>query len=220
MKIINSIHRLPLHTFIDILVGEPDPDNEDHILHNYSLLIVEGEPPVELLINTWKDLLFQYNDAFTDDGQKQYVAALVEYQHAKSNYDRVNSYIEMLNLYFLPKWAKELNRLVDAQFKFNPENREEYLGMLKRCASRNKANLIRFQLAEEQLSKFAKMRVSEEFKPDRGYFTRVMINLKNKNNREIPDTISTFEFCELVNQYTAWVKMMEAENNKLKKRGY
>lgn len=204
MKIISTIHKIPLNVFIDALVD-----------HDFSGLILEGEPDEAEISAAWENILNEYNDALGDDGNKAYVIAYREYMQARINYDMVNQYIELLNNYYVPKWADELNFMVNGTFDFQGAvNRDidEYRGMLKNCFARNKANLMRVNLAKIKIEEFAKVQgAATAVKPDRGYFTKVMVNLKNKNNREIPETISTYEFCVLVSQYQQYVKMMEGQ---------
>jgi hypothetical protein len=51
-------------------------------------------------------------------------------------------------------------------------------------------------------------------RPDRTYFTRAMVNLKKMESREIPSTISTYEFCVLVNNYKEYINQFESKKVK------
>jgi hypothetical protein len=212
-KIFTSIHKLPLNTFIDCFVD-----------HDYSGLIIEGECPDVLLQLTWNDLVEQYNDAIKDDGQKEYVSAFQDYQKAKLRHDLADRYIELLHFYFkdgeghvpIP-WVKALNKLVGAKYKFEVEKKSEFIPYLKSCSTRNKGNLVNYQLAEKQLLHISSLTIDDkkkEVKQDHGYFIQIMINLKSMEGREIPNTISVYEFCLLVNKYKEWLKI----NNDRKKR--
>lgn len=210
-KIITSIHKLPLGTFIDCFVE-----------HDYSGLVIEGECPDVLLILAWNDIVEQYNDSLKDDGQKEYASAFQGYQRAKTKHDLAEKYIELLNAYYngvvidgvftkaivLP-WIKALNKLVGAKYKFEQSKQSEFLPYLKACAMRNASNLVNYQLAEQQLLHLASLTIDDkkkEIKQDHGYFIQIMLNLKAMEGREIPYTISVYEFCLLVNRYKEWIK--------------
>lgn len=203
-KIITSLHKLPLGKFIDCLCDE-----------DLTGLIIEGEPTLNELETAWEGLLMDYNDTIGTDGQTQYVKANVEYQRFKLRHDKAITYIELLNYYYkqekiiVLKWIRDLNRLVDLQFKFNKEKPEELETYLQRCARRNKENKLSMDLVKLQLEQLAKVENKDAGTPDRGYFARVLINLGDFKKREITEDISTYAFCIMVNQLTQHVKEME-----------
>ncbi len=209
MKLITSIHKLSLDKFIDAFCDE-----------DYSGIIIEGKPTEKEIAAAWSDIIEQYTDAMNDDGQKKYISIYKEYQQAKIRHDLVITYIEMLNNYFIPKWAKELNQLVGSSFDFKTaldKSIDEYKKLLLRCYNRNKGNLIRYQLAQSKLEEIAKVQAEKGgSRPDRAYFTKVMVNLKKMESREIPSSISTYEFCILVNNYKDYINHFE---NQKAKRG-
>jgi hypothetical protein len=208
-KVINNIHKLPLHSFIDALCDD-----------DYSGLVASGEPSQDEIAGAWDEILFQYQDALKDDSQKQFVSAHADYYRAKTKHDLAITYIEMLNYYYsqgivVKKWIIELNRLCHIRFEFNVDKNEEFESYLVSCNNRNKSNLVQYQLAQMRLEEIMKIQgAKEQEKPDRGYFTQIMVNLKNQNTREIPDTISTYEFCVLVNRYQEYIKRLEKEKRK------
>lgn len=209
MTLITSIHKLPLHTFIDCMC-----DGE------YKGLIVDGEPTEEQLVIVWNDILEQYSDALGDEGSKRYILAYKEYQQAKTRYELANTYIELLNNYYkqgviVPKWITDLNSLVGASYSFDKEKPEAFEKYLSSCFKRNKGNLIRYNLAQDKLEAISKISVEgDNKKPDRAYFTKVLVNLKDMKSREIPDTISTYEFCVLVNHYKQHLQYLENQKTK------
>jgi hypothetical protein len=193
---ITSIHKLPLRDFIDCLVDQ-----------DYSSLDAGDQER-----KVWEDILYQYTDALGDDGSKRYLIALREYTRAKQNYEEVNRYIELLGSTYVPKWAKELNRLVDAKIQFTPHDREEYVKQLKRCVMRNAGNRMRYQIESEKFLAIQKLQVEKEGeKPTRESFAKTLLNLKDFKSREIPDTVTTYEFCIMVNQMIRYVKEKEGE---------
>ncbi len=208
MKLITSIHKLPLWAFINAICDE-----------DYSGIIVEGEPTINEIAFTWNDLLEQYGDALQDDGNKRYILACKEYYQAKTRYEVANTYIELLNNYFsqgivIHKWIKELNSLVGANYVFNRDKIEEFSKYLKSAFNRNKGNLIRYNLAKSKLEELIKIQgKSDGGGYDRAYFTRILVNLKDMKQREIPDTISTYEFCVLVNHYKQHLQYLESQKN-------
>lgn len=211
-KIITTIAKLPLETFIDAFVDK-----------DYSGLIIEGVVPEPLLMMVWNDLVEQYNDAISrgDESQKQYSSAVQEYFRAKSRHDIAIKYIELLNAYFqkgivVEKWIKDLNRLCDIRYKFSIEKKHELIPYLERCFNRNKSNLIQYRLAETQLSELMKVQQvsKEDVTTDRSYFIQIMLNLKSSEGREIPFTISTLEFCMLVNRYRDRIKQFQDKKKK------
>lgn len=210
MKLISSIHKLPLEIFIDCLVDE-----------DYAGLIVEGEPTAEEIKEVWDNILLEFNDAISSDGQGQFVGFTKQYYQTKLRYDKANNYIELLNYYYthekivVAKWIRELNRLIDLKYVFDREKPELFEKYLRSCSSRNKTTLVKMELVRIQLEQLAVIQGNKpEIKPDRSYFTQVMINLKEHGGREIPYTISTFEFCVLVNRYSQYVKQVEAQKVK------
>lgn len=213
-KIITSIAKLPLETFIDAFVDK-----------DYSGLS-DGNAPETLVLLAWNDLVEQYNDAISkgDDSQRQYISAYQEYLHAKSRHDIAVKYIELLNAYFekgvvVKKWIKDLNKLCDIRYTFDVDKKEDFIHYLERCFNRNKSNLIRYRIAETQLSDIMKLQNinKDDVGMDRGYFIQIMLNLKHMEGREIPSTISTLEFCLLVSRYREHIKQYQEKNNKSKK---
>lgn len=200
MKLITSIHKLPLNVFVDCLEGD------------YSGLVIEGDPSEEEKEIVFAGILEQYNDAMSDDNQKRYISAYKEYQRAKVRHDLVITYIEMLNNYYVAKWADDLNRLVESRFDFKAaldKSIDDYRALLKKCNNRNKSNLMKYRLAEMNLEEIAKTHTEKGVKQDRAYFIKIMRNLKRMENREIPFDISTYEFCLLVNDYGQYVEQMK-----------
>jgi hypothetical protein len=197
-KLITTIHKLPLNIFIDALVDS-----------DFTGLILEDEPTQEEILQVWGDLVTEYTEALGDDGQKQYVKASTIYQQAHIRYELVNNYIELLNNWYVPRWAQDLNRLVGAGFKFDPSNKEAYRELLKRCYNRNQGNLMHVELAKMELESVAKLQAGKDGKgtaPDRAYFTKVLTNLWEFMGDHVPDTISTYQFCVLVNRLSDYIK--------------
>lgn len=221
-KLITSIAKLPLETFIDGFVDK-----------EYSGLVIEGIAPEPLIQLAWNDLVEQYNDAISkgDASHKQYISAYQEYLRAKSRHDVAVAYIELLNAYFekgivvngvivkgivVKKWIRDLNKLCDIRYTFDINKKEEFIPYLERCFNRNKANLVRYRLAETQLSELLKLphSGSNDLAVDRGYFIQIMLNLKSMESREIPFSISTLEFCLLVNRYREYIHQFKANKQK------
>lgn len=197
MKLITTIHKLPLSTFIDCIC-----DND---------LSGLGDGTEAERSFVWNDLLEQYGDALQDDGNKRYILVVKEYQQAKTRYELANTYIELLNNYFsqgvvVPKWIKELNSMIGSNYVFNKEKIEDFSKYLTSALNRNKGNMIRYNLAKSKLEEIIKINSNVEGgKYDRAYFIKVLVNLKDMKGREIPYTISTYEFCVLVNQLKKFI---------------
>jgi hypothetical protein len=213
-RIITSIHKLPMDAFINAFVER-----------DYSGLILEGEAPDAIVQLTWNDLVEQYNDALKDDGQKEYASAFQDYQKAKCKHDLAVKYIELLNGYYqkgivVKSWITALNKIVQHRYKFDPDKKEEFIKYLKDCSMRNASNLVNYQLAEQQLLHLSNLTIDDKKKEivqDHGYFIQIMLNLKSMEGREIPMSISTYEFCLLVNRYRTYVKQMEEQKRKSKR---
>lgn len=219
-KMITNISKLPLQTFIDCFVD-----------HDYSG-IVEGTAPPPLILLTWNELIEQYNDAISkgDDTHEKYISVHSEYLKARSRYELAIKLIELLNAYFeqgivVPKWIADLNKLVEMSYVFDANKKDEFINYLKRCNSRNKGNLTRYELAEAHLSEILRIQNLKKENgtegnviPDHSYFIQIMLNLKQMEGREIPYTISTLEFCMLVGRYREYRKAMEAKKNENKSK--
>jgi hypothetical protein len=195
---ITSIHKLSLEAFIDCLV--------DGALDRL------GDGTDAERAAAWEDILHQYNEAMGDEQAKRYIQAARSYVLAKERFESAERYIELLNTTYVRQWCDELNRLVGAKFIFGPHDREVYTKQLKNCAMRNAGNKMYYKMEEQKFHALAGVQQKSSTPPDRAYFTKVMINLKDRHSREIPYSISTYEFCTLVNQYMQYVKTMEAQN--------
>jgi hypothetical protein len=212
MKMITTIAKLPLETFVDCLVDE-----------DFSGLVIEGVPTQEEIASAWEDILIQYADAIGDYGYRSYLKAEMAYRAAEIKYNKACTYIEMLNYYYInekvviPKWIAELNKLISQPFVFDKEDLPAYEKYLSGANSRNKSNLFMMEMKREQYLAILKVQQTEKNeKPDRDYFEKVLINLSDFKKREILiNNISTHRFCVLVNQYSQY--MRHAQTEKLKK---
>lgn len=214
-KIITSIAKLPMEVFVDCIVD-----------HDYSGLVVDGDVPEPIIVLAWNELIDQYNSAISkgDESQRQYISAYQEYLRAKSKHDVAVSLIELLNVHYLgkgiiiKKWIKDLNKLCDIRYSFDLNKKEDFIPYLERCYNRNKANLIKYRIAETQLSELLKLQEvkKNDVSMDRGYFIQIMLNLKSMEGREIPASISTLEFCLLVSRYREYLKQFQQRKNKSK----
>jgi hypothetical protein len=188
-----SIHTLPFHVFRKVIVTG-----------DVSLV---GE-------EKWEELLEQYADAIGETKRDGYLSTQRELLYFKIQRYLVDTLVEQLSKYYVPKWARQLNKLTRSNFKFNPHHQEEYYSLLERCLQRSKSIDIQIALAEEKLRELEKKNEGKNLAPTEEYFEKVLLNLHEWSNWQFDNSeISTFQYCELVRRYTQHISYMESQKH-------
>jgi hypothetical protein len=171
------------------------------------LIIEQGDnpPTAEELKLLWEDIVFQYNDALTDVSQGQMKTLYRQYYEAKVKHDLILKYIELLNNWYVEKWAKELNRLLGTRFVFDPSQKEDYDKLLDRCFNRSKGQMLQVELLHSQLDALTK-KMNTGDKPTRDYFYGLLISLSDHAEYQITDQVMTWEVCERMNRLQKYIK--------------
>jgi hypothetical protein len=206
-ELYRSITSLPLCKFIDVIVDK-----------NLSALIISGYPSKEELESAWADIQTQYADAIGDQEHRLYLTLYKEVHILAITLEQIESlirFLEQLAPYDIPHeqleplW-KALNSLLFTSFKFNPDNKDEYLKLLKGCYNRSRSIKIDMDL---KLANFKS--IEEKQGEGQGYtrelFQSILITISDFAKYEIWDTITVFVFCERLRRYNQYRAQIEKQ---------
>jgi hypothetical protein len=195
-----SIHTLPFHIFRKV------------ILTGNLKLLGEGEE-MDLAI-VWEDILEGYADALGETDTDGYLIARRELLYYQSQKYLVAVLIELLRVTYVLKWAKMLNKILRANFQFDPHNIEEYFKYLDRCVNRSRGFELQVTLALEKVRAIEEKKQGNALVPTDEFFERVLLNLHEFSNWQFDNNeITTFQYCELVKRYQQHIEYLKTKKN-------
>jgi hypothetical protein len=199
----NSIHELLFCVFKEIILKD-----------NLKPLVISGEPTEQEMLIAWEEILEQYASAIGESDRDGYLKIRRELLYYITQKNLLVALVEQLKVYYVPKWAKLLNKVCQSSFKFDPLNREEYFKLLDRCIKRGRG-LIDLQLKiltdkKDQLDK--KRSDADNLKPTEEFFAKVLLNLHEFNNWQFDDNkITVYQYCEMAKRYNQHIEYLESE---------
>jgi len=194
-----TLHDLPLNKFIDCIV-----DN------NLSALTISGFPKEEELTQAWHNILGEYIESVGSQEYRMYVAMFKDVAILKITYDQVTTALKILQVVYDPFFAKEVNKLLRTDFKFNWQDPNTYEAEIKKCFRRSKALKIRLDLKNLQFAAIQKKNENkEEQKMDRQYFTSILVTLSDHAKYRIEETIKMSEYCERIKRFSDYCERLK-----------
>ena len=194
-----SIHKLPLHKFIDCIV--------DNNLHS---LVISGKPAEQQLQDTWNGILSEYSEAIGNHEYKLYIGLYKEITILKLTYDQINNAVSLLQVTYSEYLCKQLNKLLKTDFRLNWKDQASYQEQLLKCIRRSKAIKIQLDLKIMQFEAIQKKHESKGEPRGREYFVSVLISLSDHAKYPIHDTITVGEYCERLKRFNAYLETLKS----------
>lgn len=196
-KYYTDIHRLPLDRFINVTC---DGD--------LSELVISGQPSKEQLNDAWKKIIEEYNMAMTD-GTPHGIRIVELHKRITSNIAKLQileTLIPLMEDYYTPQFARDINAALSTQFSFDPCNRPDYIKTLKRCKERSKGIRLRIVMDESAFKNLiqdhGKKAASINEKPTRQYFSALLVNLSDFAGYNLKESEMTVgHFVERLKRY-------------------
>lgn len=194
-----SISELPLNKFIECLVDG-----------NLSSLIIWGFPAAEDLENAWIDLREQYSDTMGDAEHKLAITLFKEITILSIELQQIKSLIEILSFVRYKPLEDQLNQLVFTNFSFTDHREKE----LQTCLRLSKSLLIKLEMKTNQYHALKEKNIGPVGKPTREYFQSLLITLSDYSRYLVPDTITTFDFCERIKRLTDFIQKQKLSHGR------
>lgn len=187
-KLYTQITDLPFYLFVEVSVSG-----------NLKHLVIEGEATDKELEEAWYEIQSQYAEAIGDNEQKYTLKLMKDLAIIEANYKSIVLLVEMLRPCYVEVFAKELNKLLHTNFKFDITKYEEYNKTLDRCLTRSKSLKVEYEKKALELEAMMKKREGKEQKPTKDYYYKLWNSLRlyHKLQMSIKD-ITTFDFCDFL----------------------
>lgn len=199
IKYHKSIHDLPLSKFIDCIV-----DN------NLSALIISGFPEEEELRSAWENIIGQYTDTIGGMEYKMYTELFKEISVLKITLNQIDIAVGILQVTYDEFFAKEVNKLLRTDCKFNWKDQQSYQAECKKCLNRAKAIKIKLDLKNLQFDAIQKKQ-KPGAKIDRQYFLSILITLSDFAKYRLDETIKMGEYCERIKRFNEYCDMQKTK---------
>lgn len=199
-KYYQSIHKLPLARFIDIVCDE-----------NIHALTITGSPLIPDLLAAWEEIHEQFTNEMGGGEAKLYNQLYKEFTLLKIKYDQVLMLINALDLFYTnsstdqyKEMAADLNRLLLTNFKFDGVD-EGFDKEIKSCKIRSGGLLIALKIKEASFNAMEKKQ-GEGKKQDRGFFIGVLLALSDHAKYSITENITVFEYCARIKNLNLFIE--------------
>lgn len=189
---------LPLRKYIDCTV-----DN------NLYALVISGKPTDEQLQEAWLTINEEYADAIGDSERSLIIKLHKEIAEISITLSQCALIIEILSIVVskqdprILKYQKDLNNMLNQRFTYEVENRAKEMQTATRLL---KGFKLKLALKEEQLRGFTSKDTGDKKAITREYFQSALISLSDFAKYQIPDTITTYEFCERIKRIHVYLQ--------------
>lgn len=191
-----AIIDLPLQRFIDCACDD-----------NLHALVISGNPDPADLSAAWENIKIQYSDAVKDAQTKIRINLQAEVNRLCITIDQANTLISELRDRYVEKFARAVNSILHASFKFDVRFPQDYDRDLKRAAGKVKGLEMRLDMQLAALEKVEAGQPSKVVtKLTREYFIGVLIALDNHHRYTVNRDMTTFEFCARIKQLNQYVE--------------
>lgn len=201
-KLYRSIHKLPLHIFIDCIVGK-----------DLSKLIIEGNPSQDELEQCFEALYMDYVELA---GGKDATSKLVKAHHISSIQLRVKMF-EMLTQALLVNPSKEMFELLQQFTQYYPPQKEYSLEQVEvsinKMMPHYKSEKISLMLELDAMKLGNENKEQKETHYTYEYFASVLAELESVfKTPSINENMSVGKFCIWINKYKEYVKQVNKAN--------
>jgi hypothetical protein len=206
-NIYRSIVDLPLYAWKRLTI-----DND------LKALIVDGDPPKESLLHAEYIIRMQYADAIGDGEYKMYCGVMREISNLEITLSQITSLVESLRVAYVPKFAREVNRLLQSTLVFNVNDAADYDKNLDRAIRRSKGIKLRLDLKKIELEKLEKKyEESGTGKVTHEYYQGLLITLSDEAGYQLTDEITVWDFCERIRRANKKVELQNLRGNRKRK---
>jgi len=187
-KYYQCISELPLHRFIECLVDG-----------NLKALVIEGSPENKDLQQAWEGIQIEYLDAIKDDEYRLLLNMRKDLHVYEISLVQMEFLIDVLRDYYVKEFVDELNLLLGSKLSFDVTDNGAYERDLKAAWNRSRGTKIAMDIKQRALESLEKNQSSKQTqKPTREYFQNMLIVLSDHVKYQIPETITTWEFCNRI----------------------
>lgn len=203
-KLYRSIHKLPLHIFIDCLVAK-----------EYEKLILEGNPSLEELQAQFEALYLEYVELI---GGQATVRKIEDTKRVMNMQTRIKMF-ELLIAALKANPCEELFVLLYSFHKYMPIQKdysvENAVLVVNSMIPHYKSETIDL-MNELDSIKLANPEGNKEQHYTYEYFTSILTEIESAFKLSIGEEISVGKFCVWVTKYKAYVKAINEQNSKIK----
>lgn len=194
---------MPLHVFISGTVDK-----------NISAIIRRGVCSDEsILINAWENIKSQYAETIGDQEQLLYLSLYKQINKLSITIEQVDILIRTLQRFYVTQFADELNKLLNTSFVFDVTDLNAYKKNLSRCRSRCKSFEVTLELKMAQFEAISNKEKKGQV-ADRAYYLSIRNTLWQFMGDYVPDTITVYEFADLIKRLNAEIARREKESKK------
>ncbi len=187
-----SIHKLKLSAFIDCLIDG-----------NYSVLVIEGEPAPDELLEAWAKIYSDYLDALgtADPSFIRFLMLSRDLIRLQTKHNKIESLLTVLQEVYVAQFAAILRQLINKPLRFDISKPEAYKKDIKTCVGILKGMELRISIKESEVAAIQKENATEAKPMTRADFQATLVNLSDFAGYHISDQISTGEFCTRINLF-------------------
>jgi len=186
----------------------------DLVCDNYlKALVIKGDPPIEILVETDYNLRTQYADAIGDHEYLHYCNLLIETIRLETTLVQIENIVKVLKECYNKVLANLLNRLCSSSFDFDITNYEDYTNKLQRCLNRSKSLKINIDLKKMALEKL-EAKQGKGSNPKREYFLGTLITLSDDSGYPLrEESVTVWEFCERIKRFNKKIDQLKLSNH-------
>lgn len=193
-----SIHELPLHAWIRAEVHE-----------ELSALVTSGSPDMDEVARTWSEMQTDFRDAIGDTKTTMRLFIYKELALMSLQLQGIYIMIDGMRLAYHPFFHKELNKQLECDIQWDPNDREAHFAALQRYHKRTATIRRQIKLKEIEYESMKQGAVGP--KPSDAYYQSVLITLTDFAKVPVTDQISTYTYCERVRRLNEYVRKSKSK---------
>ncbi len=206
-KYYELLDKIPYNRFVDCYVDS-----------NLSALVISGFPQTVDLEKAWDNIFFEYIERVGNSEYKLYLDLYKEISRLRITLSQIDTIVGrgnkeegtppgILRLCYDEYFAKEINKILGTNCRFNWKDPKSYFAEVDKCLNRASGLRIRRDLLLSRFEAIEKkneaQRKGSAKKIDRAYFTSVLVTLSDIAKYNLPETISMGEYCERLKRCTS-----------------
>ncbi|MDF2189283.1 hypothetical protein [Paraflavitalea sp. CAU 1676] len=204
-----SIVDLPLSKFISAKVDG-----------NLQAIVIEGPVSTERIAQAWQDIEIEYIDAIGSNEQKAEIKLRTQIETLQADLLLAEVSVYQMKRLYHPYFADTLNSILKGNYKFDPDNPEEYSTLLDKCWNRSRSikinldlKVIEYQAIEEKIKKQS---TGQPY--TREYFAKHLITLSDFAGYQLSENMSVFDYCDRLRRLVDYNEEIKNRNENQKMR--